>query len=274
VKWRGGGTPTSTEFDALRLRVRPRFMPVKVGQSSSGTVVFLEDTDRLRREAQQVKLAALGRLTANIAHEIRNPLSAISHAAQLLAEDAGDPATQRLTRIIADNTRRLDRMVQEVLDLNRRDRAEPVDIRLHEWLAHFADEFAEVEHLPAALPVDCPQGAMARFDEGQLHQVLWNLCRNGWRFGRKRADSLRLSVVQAGEVWALEVRDDGPGVPAEDASKLFEPFFTTDAKGTGLGLYIAREICAGNDSVLEYVPTLSPGQTGACFRIIFPARPA
>jgi two-component system sensor histidine kinase PilS (NtrC family) len=272
--WREGGTPTMTEFDALQLRVRPRFMPVKVGQSSSGTVIFLEDTQRLRREAQQVKLAALGRLTANIAHEIRNPLSAIGHAAQLLAEDAADPDTQRLTRIIADNTRRLDRMVREVLDLNRRDRAEPVDIRLYGWLAHFGSEFAEVEHLPAALPIDCPMGAVARFDEGQLHQVLWNLCRNGWRFSRKQGASLRLTVVQAGDTWALEVRDDGPGVPAEDVGKLFEPFFTTDAKGTGLGLYIAREICAGNDSVLEYVPNLLPGQTGACFRVVFPAKPS
>ncbi|WP_374348976.1 nitrogen regulation protein NR(II) [Chitinimonas sp.] len=272
--WREGGTPTMTEFDALRLRVRPRFMPVKVGVSSSGTVIFLEDTARLRREAQQVKLAALGRLTANIAHEIRNPLSAISHAAQLLAEDKSDPATARLTRIITDNTHRLERMVREVLDLNRRDRAEPVDIRLYDWLSRFASEFAEVEHLPAALLLDCPQGAVARFDEGQLHQVLWNLCRNGWRYGKKQHDSLRLRVARLDDSWVLEVQDDGAGVAADDIGKLFEPFFTTDAKGTGLGLYIAREICAGNDSVLEYVPPAGPlSPAGACFRIVFPAKP-
>jgi two-component system sensor histidine kinase PilS (NtrC family) len=273
--WREGGTPTMTEFEASKLRVRPRFLPVKVGASSSGTVVFLEDTGRLRREAQQMKLAALGRLTANIAHEIRNPLSAIGHAAQLLAEDSTDPATLRLTRIITDNSKRLERMVREVLDLNRRDRADPVDIRLHDWLSGFVEEFVEVEKLPFAVLLDCPKGAVARFDEGQLHQVLWNLSRNGWRYCSKQEGALHLVVARVDDSWALEVRDDGPGVAPEDIGKLFEPFFTTDAKGTGLGLYIAREICAGNDSVLEYISATPQRQpSGACFRIVFPARPS
>ncbi|MBV8464346.1 MAG: hypothetical protein JO218_00230 [Burkholderiales bacterium] len=268
--WLAGDLPTIIEFDEGRQSVRPRFMPVRVGVAANGTVVFLEDVHRLRREAQQLKLAALGRLTANIAHEIRNPLSAITHAAQLLAEDAQDAASSRLTRIIMDNAKRLDRMVQEVLDLNRRDRAEPVDLRLHLWLREFAAEFRKTEDLAADVEVECPMGAVARFDAAQLHQVLWNLCRNGWRFGSKQAGSLRLVVARRNDAWVLDVHDDGPGVRPEDIAKLFEPFFTTDAKGTGLGLYIAREICAGNDSVLEYIPK----PDGACFRITFPVRPA
>jgi two-component system sensor histidine kinase PilS (NtrC family) len=268
--WLAGDLPTIIDFDQGRQSVRPRFMPVRVGVAANGTVVFLEDVHRLRREAQQLKLAALGRLTANIAHEIRNPLSAITHAAQLLAEDTQDAASNRLTRIIMDNAKRLDRMVQEVLDLNRRDRAEPVDIRLYQWLKEFAVEFGNTEGLTVDVSLECPMGAVVRFDAAQLHQVLWNLCRNGWRFGSKHADSLRLSVARMNDAWVLDVNDDGPGVRPEDIAKLFEPFFTTDAKGTGLGLYIAREICAGNDSVLEYIPR----PNGASFRITFPTRPA
>ncbi|WP_269533570.1 nitrogen regulation protein NR(II) [Chitinimonas sp. BJYL2] len=273
--WHAGAAELPEGLDLYPELVRPRFMPVRVGTSATGTVIFLEDIDRLRREAQQLKLAALGRLTANIAHEIRNPLSAIGHAAQLLAEDASDPTTLRLTRIMVENSRRLDKLVRAVLDLNRRDRAEPVDLRLHEWIHHFVQEFREVEGIAASIRVECPQGAVARFDEGQLHQVLWNLCRNGWRYGQHADDSLQLRVVRQGDAWALDVRDDGPGIAHADQIKLFEPFFTTDAKGTGLGLYIAREICAGNEAMLEYVPT--PGgaaQQGACFRLTFPARPA
>lgn len=273
--WRAGHSQVSADLAMPQQAARPRFMPVQVGASASGTVIFLEDIERLRREALQLKLAALGRLTANIAHEIRNPLSAIGHAAQLLAEDANDPTTQRLTRIMVENTRRLDNMVRSVLDLNRRDRAELVDIRLHDWLSRFLTEFCEVENIRARIDLSCPLGANVRFDEGQLHQVLWNLCRNGWRYSSKADGALRLLVTQIGESWALDIRDDGPGVPATDTAKLFEPFFTTDAKGTGLGLYISREICAGNHSMLEYI-TIPTGshQTGACFRLTFPAKPA
>ncbi|MDN3577975.1 ATP-binding protein [Chitinimonas viridis] len=275
ASWQAGHSLLPVDLEITRQVVRPRFMPIKVGNAEGGTVVFLEDIERLRREAQQMKLAALGRLTANIAHEIRNPLSAIGHAAQLMAEEAQDPASLRLTRIMVENSRRLDGIVRAVLDLNRRDRAEPVDIRLHEWLTAFVEEFREVEGIAAELTLHCPKGAVARFDEGQLHQVLWNLCRNGWRYSTRQDGALGLRVARLADAWVLDVHDDGPGVPAADVSKLFEPFFTTDAKGTGLGLYIAREICAGNASVLEYVSS-PPGDKlgGACFRITFPARPA
>ncbi|MFC4160815.1 two-component system sensor histidine kinase NtrB [Chitinimonas lacunae] len=268
-RWRQGDHSTvKLEVEATRRLVRPRFMPIRSGGGLSGIVVFLEDIERLQSEAQQIKLAALGRLTANIAHEIRNPLGAIGHAAQLLAEEVDSPTGRRLTQIIADNTSRLDRMVREVLELNRRDRAQPVQIRLHDWLISFLDEFRQVERIDMLIVLECPLGAVVRFDEGQLHQVLWNLCRNAWRHGRKDDGSLRLVVAAEAERWVLEVRDDGPGVPPELVSQLFEPFFTTEAKGTGLGLYIAREICAGNDSVLEYIQA----PYGACFRISFKAQ--
>lgn len=267
-RWQGGEHGVvDLHIEPTRRVVRPRFMPIRSGGGMSGMVVFLEDIERLQIEAQQIKLAALGRLTANIAHEIRNPLGAIGHAAQLLAEEVDSPTGRRLTQIIVDNTSRLDRMVNEVLELNRRDRAQPVSIRLREWLIAFLDEFRQIERIEMLIVLDCPLGAVVRFDEGQLHQVLWNLCRNAWRHGRKDDGSLRLLVASEAERWVLEVRDDGPGVASELVPQLFEPFFTTEAKGTGLGLYIAREICAGNDSVLEYIQV----PHGACFRISFKA---
>ncbi|SFN98865.1 two-component system, NtrC family, sensor histidine kinase PilS [Formivibrio citricus] len=245
--------------------LRPRFVALSPGFAGSA-LIYLEDMDRLRREAQQIKLAALGRLTANLAHEIRNPLGAISHAAQLLAEESRDPLIDKLTRIIGENTQRLDRMVKDVLELNRRDRLQMRPIRLGEWLGQFLDEFSQVEGISAAIVLDCPPEAEIHFDAGHLHQVLWNLARNGWRYCSKNDGSLVFTVRAQGRHWRLDVCNDGPPVPAEAQAQLFEPFFTTDARGTGLGLYIAREICQANNAQIEYV---SPPQGGACFRLTF-----
>lgn len=251
---------------AVRKLLRPRFVALSSGFAGN-VLIYLEDMDRLRHEAQQIKLAALGRLTANLAHEIRNPLGAISHAAQLLKEEAHqDPLLEKLTRIIDENTRRLDRMVQEVLELNRRDRVQMTAVRLSEWLSGFLNEFSQVEDIEAAILLDCPPGAEVRFDVGHLHQVLWNLARNAWRYCRKQDGSLRFTVREGNGHWQLDVCNDGPPVPADAQAQLFEPFFTTDARGTGLGLYIAREICQANGSQIEYV---SPPAGGACFRITF-----
>lgn len=245
--------------------VRPRFVALSSGFAGA-VLIYLEDMDRLRRESQQVKLAALGRLTANLAHEIRNPLSAISHAAQILGEESRDPLVDKLTRIIGDNTLRLERMVKEVLELNRRDRVYMTEIELHEWLQRFLDEFAQVEKITAAVSLQCPDSVRIRFDPGHLHQVLWNLARNGWRYCSKQNGSLALSVYAHAGNWVLDVSNDGPPVPQDAQTQLFEPFFTTEAKGTGLGLYIAREICQANAAQIEY---LAPAYGGVCFRITF-----
>lgn len=245
--------------------VRPRF--IALSEDFSGAVlIYLEDMDRLRRESQQVKLAALGRLTANLAHEIRNPLSAISHAAQILGEESRDPLIDKLTRIIGDNALRLERMVKEVLELNRRDRVHMTEIDLSDWLARFLEEFIQVEKIPAVVGIACPEQVRIRFDPGHLHQVLWNIVRNGWRYCSKRDGSLRLEVRRLHECWVLDVCNDGPPVPEDAQTQLFEPFFTTEAKGTGLGLYIAREICQANAAQIEYLP---PQQGGVCFRLSF-----
>jgi two-component system sensor histidine kinase PilS (NtrC family) len=226
-------------------------------------VIFVEDVGRMRAQAQQMKLVALGRLTASIAHEIRNPLSSIGHAAELLDEDAALPETdKRLLAIIRDNVFRLDRIVQEVLYLNRRDRAQPEVIDPARHLPQFVRDFRDSEKVPEdGIDVQVRTRQRFFFDRQHLDQVLWNIVRNAWRHGRRQPGSVRLIVSPAAAPARLmiDVIDDGPGVSAENQAHLFEPFFTTEAQGTGLGLYIARELCEGNGARLEYMDDTSGG---------------
>jgi two-component system sensor histidine kinase PilS (NtrC family) len=238
------------------------FVPIGAGDPPP-TVVFVADIGRERQQALQMKLVALGRLTASIAHEIRNPLSSIGHAAELLEEDSsmGEPS-RRLIDIISGNVTRLDRIVQEILDLNRRDRAQPEAIDPNAYLAHFAAEFSANEKVPeGSLDVQVRTTYRPWFDRQHLDQILWNLVRNAWRHGRKRPGSVRivLAASPAPGRLTLDVIDDGPGVSREVQAHLFEPFFTTEAQGTGLGLYIARELCEGNGARIEYVDSTHGG---------------
>ena len=226
--------------------------------------MLVEDTTRAREQAQQLKLAALGRLTANIAHEIRNPLAAISHAAELLREEKRGEDRERLTRIIHDNSKRLDRLVSDVLQLNRRDRVSAAPLRLHPWMGGFIAEFVANEGVPAErFALETRRESWIGFDREHLHQVMWNLLRNAVRYARAEPKSVRIVLDGYADRVELSVIDNGPGVPAAIQGQLFEPFFTTEAKGTGLGLYLARELCAANRAALEYVNDLP----GAHFRI-------
>jgi two-component system, NtrC family, sensor histidine kinase PilS len=248
--------------------VRGRSIGVRLldtGAQADFSVLFVEDTTRTREQAQQLKLAALGRLTANIAHEIRNPLAAISHAAELLSEERRAGDRQRLTRIIGDNTRRLERLVSDVLQLSRRDRMSAAPIRLQPWLAAFLEEFVANEAVPAErFVIEAFRDPSIEFDREHLRQVMWNLLRNAVRYARNEPRSVRLAIGAFADRVELSVIDNGPGVPASNQGQLFEPFFTTDSKGTGLGLYLARELCAANRALLEYVH----GSAGAHFRLL------
>ncbi len=228
------------------------------------SVLLVEDTTRAREQAQQLKLAALGRLTANIAHEIRNPLAAISHAVELLGEEKRGEDRERLTRIIHDNSRRLDRLVSDVMSLNRRDRVSAAPLRLQPWLGGFVAEFALQEALPAErFVLETRRESWVEFDREHLHQVMWNLLRNAVRYARAEPGAVRILLDGYADRVELSVIDNGPGVPQAIQGQLFEPFFTTEAKGTGLGLYLARELCAANRASLEYVNDLP----GAHFRV-------
>ena len=259
-------------LDPLKLnsatrQIRVRFVVVG-DEYATGTLIFLEDMSLVQAQAQQIKLAALGRLTANIAHEIRNPLSAISHATQLLQEDEDMDKTQaRLLEIIRDNTFRLDRLVQDVLQLNRRDRAEISPIAADVFLHHFVDEFCQIEKIPpATFSIEIETQQRLCFDRIHLNQVLWNLCRNAWRHCKKQERSIRLCVSEAHmeNVVQLDIMDDGPGVDVARQSQLFEPFSTTESQGTGLGLYIAKEVCEANGALLDYIAVAPGGQFRIC----------
>ncbi len=241
--------------------LQARFLPAGEGGLA---LIYLEDIDRVQEHARQLKLAALGRLTANMAHEIRNPLSAISHAAELLADEQRDVTRVRLTRIIGDNTQRLNRLVSEVLELGRRDRAQPELLNLKSFAETFLDEFTIHDSRVAELVVlNVDSAAMIRFDRSHLNRVLWNMLGNALRHSKGIAGSVRLNayrVLTPGNPPRVEVHivDDGPGIEPEIQAQVFEPFFTTHSSGTGLGLYIARELCEANGAQLELCAN-SPG---------------
>ena len=247
--------------------VRVRFL--RIGSETFwGAVVVLEDVQRVQEQARQVKLAALGRLTANIAHEVRNPLSSISYAAELMREGEHEPSQVRLLQLIMENTSRLDRIVQDVMQLNRRDRVQAETLDLTGLLPGFVEALCLTEQVePVLFALQLPPAGEIRFDRGHFEQVLWNLCRNALRYSHRRAGSVQLRAARAeGGSMVLEVEDDGPGVAPDALPKLFEPFYTTDSRGTGLGLYIARELCEANGARIEYRRGTGGG---ACFRIAF-----
>ncbi|MHB8455434.1 MAG: sensor histidine kinase [Acidiferrobacterales bacterium] len=248
----------------------PRF--VSVGdQQISGVLVFLEDTSILKQQAQQLKMAALARLTASIAHEIRNPLGAIIHAGQLLSESAAQSGEEkRLVRIIEDQSRRMNVIVENVMQLSRRDHVNPVAVNLGSWLKDFVHQFTETSGKPAEIISVVTHGEVeVCVDPDQLSQVIGNLCQNALRhsppFTGQPLIAFKAAMDPDNRPF-LDVIDWGSGVPQEIVDNIFDPFFTTTPKGTGLGLYIARELCEGNGARLDY----HPGDgIGSRFRVTF-----
>ncbi len=282
--WRKGtgslpaGEQSFVSADGSRI-VRPHFAPL--GNTDPAPIlVFLEDTSVLAEKVQQSKLAALGRLSASIAHEIRNPVGAMSHAGQLLAESpelgAGD---KRLTEIIRTNAERVSVIINNVLQLSRREEARLETLQLRPWIEDFREEFCETMQWPAArLTVHCVSPGTGskdtdvevRADPGQLRQVVWNLCDNAVKHAVKnRADGV--IEIHYGRLSAtarpfLEVSDRGPGVAAENVERIFEPFFSGERGGTGLGLFLARELAQTSGATLLYEPRPGGGST---FRLVF-----
>lgn len=251
--------------------VRANFSAVRSDEPLADVTIFLEDTSEIQQQAQQLKLAALGQLSASIAHEIRNPLGAISHAAQLLRESedlcAGD---RRLTEIIHDHCLRMNRVVENVLETSRRRQPAPVRLVLAEHLETFAETFRAID-AEAELDIRVePPDTEIRMDRTQLDQVLTNLVSNSLRHGRAHSGSsvvhLEGGIDPRTERPYLNVIDEGCGVAADAEKSLFEPFHTTVKSGTGLGLYLSREMCEANQARLTYY---RHERGGACFRITF-----
>lgn len=249
----------------------------QLGVRKQGVVLMYLDDTRMQREKQQdVKMASLGQLTANIAHEIRNPLGAISHAAQLLSESPSlDKADERMIQIIQSNSKRMNGTIESVLNLSRKSNPNRENIRLKLWLNEFIREFVEQSSLKKnqiSLFLDVPN-ACIQFDPTHLHQVMWNLCRNAEKYAKENVADLHIDIQgnhpRHTRDIMLNIMDNGKGVPLRNRERLFEPFFTTSTKGdegTGLGLFMARELCLSNGASLEYVK-LPAG--GSCFRMVF-----
>ncbi|MCK5873353.1 MAG: HAMP domain-containing histidine kinase [Alcanivoracaceae bacterium] len=230
------------------------------------TLAFLEDQRQLAQEAQQLKLASLGRMSATIAHEIRNPLSAISHATGLLAESAQDEADKRLLDIVSANVKRMNGIINDVLSLSRRQAGAAERITLVELVARVQTHWLDRGKTGDQLTINIPKDVVVRFDPGQLEQILHNLIGNAFRHGGEEV-SVSLSgghQRDTGLPW-LQISDNGPGIPAEARPHLFEPFFTTSRQGTGLGLFVCRELCEANQAQLD----LTESSSGASFVITF-----
>jgi two-component system sensor histidine kinase PilS (NtrC family) len=259
--------PTATATDIM-----PRFTRLGSDEKSD-TLIFLEDTSVMAQQAQQMKLASLGRLTASIAHEVRNPLGAISHAGQLLSESSAlTKSDRRLTEIIRNHSNRVNTMIENILQLSRREKSRPQTIDLKHWLETFTNEFIRDQHVdPKDIGMDVtPADTQVFMDPSQLHQVVWNLCQNGLRHSKEYKNQPKLEIQggtsrDAGGPF-VDIIDHGPGIDPDTAQQIFEPFFTTEPRGTGLGLYIARELCEVNQARLNYIPVPTGG---SCFRINF-----
>jgi two-component system sensor histidine kinase PilS (NtrC family) len=218
------------------------------------SLVFLQDVSAIENQAQQLKLASMGRLTASIAHEVRNPLSAIGHATSLLAEDLHGPAEVRLLRIVNDNVARVNRMVEDILKLSRKVQPNGTPVALDDFLPELQAEFTEMHDMASDIVwVGDAGGRNVRFDGMHLREVLVNLLGNAIRYASGKPASIRVCpVVDPTGRMELHVQDDGPGITPEVRAHLFEPFYTTSSKGTGLGLYLARELCLNNGAMLDY----------------------
>ena len=281
--WRRGGSAPgepSLSLDSAdgATTIIPHFAPLGSERLSGAMLIFLEDTSLLAERVQQTKLASLGRLSASIAHEIRNPVGAMSHAGQLLAESPGTgPEVERLTDIIRVNGSRVSQIVDSVLSLSRRDKTRPERLQLKPWIEEFVQEFAQTLELDekTVSAFDAAVDIEVRMDLTHLRQIVWNICDNAIKYGSAAAGSIAVELTcgrleTSGRPY-LEIADRGSGIDPDKIEEVFEPFYTGADGGTGLGLFISRELCECNGATLRYQPREGGGSV---FRVIFadPAR--
>lgn len=261
--------PSGTELMARFTSLSPKDIDDD-NHSADDTLIFLEDNLQLAQRAQQLKLAALGRLTASIAHEIRNPLGAVSHAAQLLRESPDLSFTdQRLADIIQNHSQRMNSVIENVLQLSRRSPPNPQRLDLGLWLADVAQQYRQGNPTECVIEIQVQDDIDVTADADQMSQVLTNLLDNALRYSERStgiAHAVIIGTIDQNNFPQLDVIDDGLGITAELQERVFEPFFTTETDGNGLGLYISRELCETNQARLHYLHN-SDGKS--CFRINF-----
>ena len=264
--------PPAFQVHASGPAVQASFTALSGGESNQ-SLVFLEDTRMVKQQAQALKLGSLGRLTASIAHEIRNPLGAISHAAQLLGESHQlCDADRRFSEIINTQSTRVNQVVENVLALSRRDNPKPRQFDLNGYLIQFIQQYRSqsVDELQITFRSN-GQTIEVTFDRSQLDQVVSNLFDNGLRYSAKATGRptlmVRAYIDSSSGLPLLDIIDQGPGIDKDKLGKLFEPFYTTENTGSGLGLYLAREMCEAHQAELSYLKT---EHHQSCFRISFP----
>jgi two-component system sensor histidine kinase PilS (NtrC family) len=250
------------------VEIEVRFHMIE-GEKKLGKAIYLEDISQIAYRAQQLKLASLGRLSAGVAHEIRNPLTAISHAAELLQESSTlSHEDARLIEIIHQQTERMNIVIKNVLQLSQKNnvRSEKIDLKI--WLPQFIQEFDFDAARNITFSICNNPSLIIEFDVTHLQQILTNLCENGLRASREASGTESVKIIVDIDPFLsyvlIDIIDVGPGVPEDKIPELFEPFFTTKVTGTGLGLYLAKALCECNNAQLSYF--YKQGQ-GACFRV-------
>ncbi len=219
--------------------------------SHQGTLIFLEDVSSLKQQMQQAKLMSLGQLTANIAHEIRNPLGAISHAAELLAENRDLPATElRLSEIIQQHSRRINGIIEDIMQISRGQMAQEEDIDLRQWLPTFLDNLCTGdENCRKRFRIEWDSGpSRLHFDRSHLERILTNLCQNALLHSGSDQDVLLQVRCNDERELCIDIIDQGKGLAEEQLDKIFEPFYTTSHQGSGLGLYIVSQLAELNNA--------------------------
>lgn len=271
VQTNRGNTPGSFTSTDGSVQIDVHIAPL-IGSEDGPVLIFLEDSSLIAEKVQQTKLAALGRLSASIAHEIRNPVGALSHAGQLLDESpqVGD-YERRLLDIISSNSKRVSEIVDSVMGLSRREPTNPQPISLGEWVREFTAEFAATLEIPDdRFEIIDEDEIEVQMDPGHLRQICWNLCENAVHYadpvGCEQVITIKCGHLSGNRRPFLEIADRGPGIPDELREQLFEPFATGRIGGTGLGLFISRELCECNRSTLIYEKRKGGG---SIFRLVF-----
>ena len=244
---------TSPSFETGIDNIQVSFRQLE-SEGQPNTMIFLNDISSIRDSMQQAKLASLGHLTASIAHEIRNPLGAISYAAELLneSEEFGD-GDQRMIEIINQHTLRINNIIEDILKISRSGPTVKESIDLRTWLPNFIDRFcqsglAQSDSFELKFEIENPR---LQFDSGHLAQILTNLCTNA----RVHGDQDKPVIIRIFSTLAyplcIEIADQGPGIEGEILDKIFEPFYTTSHQGSGLGLYIVGQLCELNNAFIS-----------------------